>query len=152
MQLVDPQTSGSAGPRIRVVDDYHQLLYEEVLPDGRFFILKEYWLSRYPPYLVRRVLYRDSNGRVIMQADLDDYRVLDNDPTLVARRIAINWPVRDWKLALTFDRLKRYEDIDHHSFVQPLERALVDPRLVPPANVIWLEDPRSGVADAAEGL
>jgi len=146
IQLLNPDTSGPSGPRYRVVADYHQMIFEETMSNGQAVIHKEYWVSRYKPHLIERVQYRDAEGRVIMEAQLSDYQPLDNNPVLVAREIQLDWPERGWKLNLAFERLKLYENIDHQSFIQPEERARLNPRLAPPSKIIWLEELPSGTS------
>lgn len=66
----------AAGLLQRVEEDNQQLLFVIYDDQGRPVLEKEYWLDRYAPRLVRRIVFRDSDGVVEMQSDLDEYRRL----------------------------------------------------------------------------
>ncbi|MCZ6652506.1 MAG: hypothetical protein O7D91_05695 [Planctomycetota bacterium] len=134
--LVDPDTTGTNGARYRVDADHHQLLYEQVVGAGQAVITKEYWLSRREPFLIERVLYRDADGRVIMDARLADYKRLAEGGALVSKHVEIEWPLNQCALKLNFDRLKLYGDLDKIEFVSPDRREALDPRQRPPAEIV----------------
>ena len=135
VQLVDPDTAGTAGARYRVDENHHQLLYEQVLGAGQAVITKEYWLSRREPFLIERVLYRGADGQVIMDARLADHKRLAEDGALVPKRIEIDWPLNRCALKLNFNRLKLYGDLDKIEFVSPDRREALDSRYRPPATI-----------------
>jgi hypothetical protein len=136
VQLVDTETTGTTGARYRVDTEHHQLLYEQVVGAGQAVITKEYWLSRYQPYLIERVLYRGSDGRVIMTAQLADHEPLIGGGALVAKRVEIEWPQNQCSLKLEFDRSKLYDDLDKIEFVSPDRREERDRRHRPPAKTV----------------
>lgn len=139
IQMVDPEGSGPDRPLPRAEHDELQLLFEGHDEYDEAYIMKEFWLSRYEPFLINRVLYRDAEGRVIMDARLSDYHMLENDAALAAHHIDIRWPQKDWELDLKFKHMKRYEGVDHHSFVQPDRRVEIDPRQLPPKTIIQVD-------------
>ena len=77
----------------------------------------EYWVERYEPRLVRRVIIRDpSLGTVLMASTLDDYRHRDKeDPTspVLPHDIHARWP--ELKTDMHFTVLKWIE----HEHVGP---------------------------------
>jgi hypothetical protein len=54
---------------------------------------KEYWLHRRSPRLVRRVVFRDELGRVVMESTLGDYRRLGADGPYLPHRVELSWPL-----------------------------------------------------------
>ncbi len=136
VQLVNMDTTGTTGARYRVDVNHHQLLYEEVVGAGQAVISKEYWLSRHEPFLIERVLYRGTDGRVIMDARLADHERLSEGGALVSKRVEIEWPLNQCALKLNFDRLKLYGDLDKIEFVSPDRREALDPRYRPPAETV----------------
>lgn len=76
----------------RVVEASQELLFIVAEPSGTLRIEKEYWIDRYPPHLVRRVVFRDADGVEEMISALDDYRRLGNDGPLVAHLMTAEWP------------------------------------------------------------
>jgi hypothetical protein len=92
---VDP--SGlSLRPKTRVVqrveDDVQQLLLLTHDEQGRVVIEKEFWLDRFAPRLLRRVVFRDGDGVVQLQSVLEDYRPLAEEPTMLAHLVVAEWP------------------------------------------------------------
>ena len=76
----------------RIVEDYQQILFLEYDDSGRLVIEKEYWLDRYPPRLVRRVVFRDADGVIEMESRLDDYRPLSVRGPLLPHVLIADWP------------------------------------------------------------
>lgn len=138
-QLLDPETAGMHGARYRVTGDHHQLVYEDVLDDGQTFITKEYWLSRFEPFLIERVIYRNTDGRVSMDAHLDRYKALTDGGPTIARTIEVDWPINECSLKLEFNRLQLHADVERIEFVRPDEREGVDPRYKPPTETLEIE-------------
>ncbi|MHC4093162.1 MAG: hypothetical protein ACYSVY_23325 [Planctomycetota bacterium] len=119
-------TAGASGPVQRIVDEHQQLIFLSFTSTGQGIIRKEYWLDRYEPRLIRRILFRDGMGRVIMDSCLDDCKAMGGDGPLVARRIRIEWPLDGGMIDF---RIRRWEPrpergLDHPAFVAPHERGL----------------------------
>jgi hypothetical protein len=76
----------------RVGDQYQQVLF--MVSDGlsRPLIEKEYWLDRFPPRLVRRVVFRNGNGEVELESQLDDYRAIEPGGATLPSVMVANWP------------------------------------------------------------
>ncbi|MCG3136981.1 MAG: hypothetical protein HJJLKODD_00822 [Phycisphaerae bacterium] len=134
-QLLDPQTHGPLGARYRVEPDTHQLIYEEMLQtqqdeylSGQMYISREYWLSRYEPFLLEQVLYRQTDGQVQMQAKLSDYQPWGESGALYARRVEIVWPLNNAAITIEIETLKPYSDVDHISFELPMDRLQRNPQ------------------------
>lgn len=76
----------------RVVGDYQQVLFIVSGNEGRPVIEKEYWLDRFPPRLVRRVVFRNRNGEVELESQLDDYRAIGPGGPMLPRVMVADWP------------------------------------------------------------
>ncbi len=86
-------TSKPAMPAIhRVEDEHQQILVVARDESGSTFIEKEYWLDRYAPRLMRRMLFRDQVGVVTMESRFDDYKRLVSDGPWLPHRITATWP------------------------------------------------------------
>lgn len=103
---MSPTEIGS--PLYRVTSDWHQLVYYELDRMGYGVIEKEYWLDRRPPFLIRRIIFRDALGRVVMSARLDDYiPAADDASVFMPSRIRADWPREDGSMDL---RIRRWEN------------------------------------------
>ena len=112
------------GTAHRVVDDYQQLIFVVQTSQEAQFIEKEYWLDRYEPHLIRRIVFRDRHGRVTLSSDLDAYRAVGERGLLLPHRLRLSWPLDDAEL--TF-RIARWREVptmttDHPAFVSPRDR------------------------------
>jgi hypothetical protein len=120
-----PETTvGTAGPVQRVVDHYQQLVFLAYTQTGQGVIYKEYWLDRFEPRLIRRILFRDELGQVVMDSALGDYRRLNNDGPWLPRRVRVEWPQQDAVLDFRVSEWKPMPDRgpDHLAFIAPHER------------------------------
>ena len=52
----------------------------------------KYWLGRFRPQLIRRVIFRDREGLIEMQSDLNDYASLAPGGPLVPHAMTAEWP------------------------------------------------------------
>lgn len=94
-------TSKLAMPAIhRVVEEHQQILVVAHDEGGSTFIEKEYWLDRYAPRLMRRLLFRDQVGVVTMESRFDDYKRLAPDGPWLPHRITTIWP--PFEASMTF--------------------------------------------------
>jgi hypothetical protein len=105
----DPSCRIVEAPVHRVVNDYQQLLFVTSDASDRIILEKEYWLDRRPPRLVRRIIFRNADGIVEMDARLSEYRKLGSDGPMVPRLIEVSWPTE--KSALRF-RISRWQTED----------------------------------------
>ncbi len=78
----------------RIVSDFQQVLFLERDADGLVALRKEYWLDRYPPYLIRRVIFRDFQGDVEMVSELGDYKPIASGGPLLPHAMKADWPRR----------------------------------------------------------
>lgn len=114
-------TYGPEGPVQRIVDEFQQLIFLAYTPDDQGVIRKEYWLDRYEPRLVRRILYRDDLGRVLMDSRLSDHKPAYRDGPHLPGRVLVSWLHNDLKMDF---RIRRWEakpgrGRDHRAFVAP---------------------------------
>lgn len=113
-----------AAPRAK--DDVQQILYltSPGAPGDPMWIEKEVWLDRHSPRLIRRILFRDVLGRVVLQSELDDYRAVGDGGLRLPHRVQLTWPMRDAVLTLTIDRWREEPSLtpEHRAFVSPRDR------------------------------
>lgn len=91
----------------RVEDEHQQVLFLPRDDRGQLVLEKEYWLDRFAPRLVRRVIFRDAKGDVVMEARLDGYRREDLGEVFLPGEVSVRWPqsesalrfqIRKWSL------------------------------------------------------
>lgn len=104
---IEVSVIGQARPVQRVVGEYQQILFIVHDDQNHVRLQKEYWLDRYPPRLVRRVVFRDADGVVEMESKLDNYRRVTPGGPSLPYEMAAAWPktgarmrfrIRKWQL------------------------------------------------------
>jgi len=97
---------GEAGRLQRIEMDTQQLLFLRDDPNHGRWVAKEFWLDRYEPRLIKRVLFRTPKGGVELEAHLSDYRRTRDAAPWLPYLIEINkttpsaylrFDVRQWK-------------------------------------------------------
>ncbi|MCP4246635.1 MAG: hypothetical protein GY778_06270 [bacterium] len=120
-------TTGPEGPVQRIVADHQQLIFLTYAADGQGLIRKEYWLDRREPRLIRRIIFRDAMGQVVMDSRLSDHAHLsgESDAPLLPGRVRVEWPLDGGLLDL---RIRRWTPndrrTDHPAFIAPHDRGL----------------------------
>lgn len=119
-------TTGPDGPVQRIVDEYQQLIFLAYTADGQGLIRKEYWLDRYEPRLIRRIVFRDGMGLVVMRSQLDAYKSMAGDGPLLPHRIRVEWPQEAGTLNLRISGWKTMptRGPSHPAFVAPHNRGM----------------------------
>ena len=114
---------GGARPLQRVVDEYQQILCLIHDERGDLLLEKEYWLDRYPPQLVRRVVFRDADGVVELESRLDRYRSFWPDGPLLPREMVADWPKTQAQMRFTVDKWSPVDQVKPGSiqFATPAE-------------------------------
>ncbi len=79
----------------RIEDEHQQVMFLPRDDRGQLVLEKEYWLDRFAPRLVRRVIFRDSRGDVVMDARLDGYRRQDLGDVFLPGEVSVSWPQSD---------------------------------------------------------
>ena len=117
-----PLSAKGAAPR--VTGDCQQLIFLNNASDGRLAVEKEYWLDRYEPRLIRRVLFRDGDGRVTLSSELEDYRVVDDAGLRLPHRLRLRWPADEAEMTFHVARwrLDARLGTEHRAFVSPRDR------------------------------
>lgn len=107
----------------RVTEDRQQLLFIR-RSKNHPKIEKEIWLDRAWPNMIRRVVFRDEQGRETFVSDLDDYRPVGTRGAMLPRRIDVQWPGKGATMHFRIDRWLADESIskDHRAFVTPDQR------------------------------
>ncbi|GAF91919.1 unnamed protein product, partial [marine sediment metagenome] len=95
---------GAARPVQRVVDEYQQILCLVHDEWGDLVLEKEYWLDRFEPQLVRRVIFRDAHGVVEMTSRLDQYEPLGPGGPLLPRVMVADWPKTQARMRFRVDK------------------------------------------------
>jgi hypothetical protein len=91
---LDADDESTLGHVQRIVSDFQQVLFLERNADGLAALHKEYWIDRYPPYLIRRVIFRDLQGDVEMVSELGDYKPIASGGPLLPHSMKADWPRR----------------------------------------------------------
>jgi len=99
----------------RVVGEHQQILFLERDEEGRVTLEKEYWLDRYPPRLIRRVVFRDADGVVEMRSQLDQYRPLSSGGPMLPRVMAADWPKSKASIRFRINKWSLVEQIGPES-------------------------------------
>lgn len=100
------EADGLSGP-MRVSGNRSDLLYYwNEGPEGAVMRVRQYRVSRTPPYLVRLVSFLDGFGRKTMIASLDDYAPAWEGGPRVAHSIVVDWPLEGGRFTITIDRLR----------------------------------------------
>ena len=107
----------------RVEEDHQQLLFVAHDEDGRPVLEKEYWLDRHVPQLVRRVVFRDSEGVVEMQSQLNEYKRLTPGGPWLPQVILTCWPKSNARIDFHVGRWTTVEQVkaDSIQFATPQE-------------------------------
>ncbi len=92
----------------RVDGAYQQVLFIQRDEFGVPLLTKEYWLDRRDPRLVSRVIFRDRDGVVIMDATLANYEPLETDGPLIAHEIMADWPESGSRLTFHIKQWKAF--------------------------------------------
>ncbi len=101
-KLPSPE-DGLVGPGRKYGKQFDILYYMQ--PDANYRIAREYWVERTPPYQVRIVNFRDRFGRVVMTAQLQDYRQTWEGGPQAACDVSIGWPLDEGWLRLSIASL-----------------------------------------------
>jgi len=139
-------TNGAEAPLPRVEGEYQQLLFVAQDAQGRGSIYKEYWLSRREPRLVAQILFRDSEGEVLMRSRLADYARLGDGGPWLARRIDVDWPARSGELHMRVRTWQFKPQItpEFRAFEAPHERGKTFGKMVD------IDEPARGTVGNAE--
>lgn len=111
----------------RVDDEYQQILYLAADEKDVTTLEKEYWLDRNWPRLVRRVVFRDSNGVKTMESLLDDYRPLSPGGPLLPHSMTADWPDAGSHLRFRVSRWAFFLDIEAGSVQFATPRECLEP-------------------------
>ena len=111
----------------RVVDDYQQILFLVHDARGRLILEKEYWLDRYSPQLVRRVVFRDGYGALEMESRLDEYGPLEPGGPLLPRAMIADWPKSQTRMRFRIDRWTLVDQVTPSSIQFATPRECTEP-------------------------
>ncbi len=105
----------------RIVDDYQQILFISGGTNSVPIIKKEYWIDRRAPYLVRKVIFRDKDGRVEMESTLSKYQRLEGKGCWLPYALEAVWPRAQARLQFHINQWKQFNEVTPTSpqFVTP---------------------------------
>ena len=124
MEALGLSVLGATEAAQRVTADYQQLIFMAA-GEGHRTIEKEYWLDRYEPRLIRRILFRDGEGRIALSSELDRYApVGDGGGALMPHVLRLSWPEKDAEMVFRINRWREDASLtpDHPAFVAPSDR------------------------------
>jgi len=76
----------------RVTDEYQVVRVREADSMTGQMLVKEFWLDRRPPRLVRRVVFREADGTPQLESRLSNYKQVGPDGLLLPHEMVANWP------------------------------------------------------------
>lgn len=102
--------------QVQRVDDRHQqILFLELDGQGKVALTREYWLDRFGPRLIRRVVFRDADGLIEMQSSLDAYKVAWPGGPFLPHVITMDWPKEDLQMRFRVGKWGAIEEIGPES-------------------------------------
>jgi len=129
ISLLPEDLADANGPVQRLTDDYQQLIFVDHSGQagggqagGR--ISKEFWLDRYSPQLIGRIVFRDPMGQIAMDAKLGNYKPIIPGGPLIPHRFEIDWPATEGHMLFTTRGWKMLPQVteEHPAFQFPLDR------------------------------
>lgn len=102
--IVDSLRGESVGRAQRIQWETQQILFLVRDQSGAVVVEKEYWLDRFAPRLIRRVVFRDGDGAVEMESRLGDYRDFVEGGPLLPYLMEASWPRAGAKLTFTVSK------------------------------------------------
>jgi hypothetical protein len=122
-RLPEPGTS-PAGPFQRVDDEYQQLLMIENVSSEDRQINREYWVERRSPFLMRKVVFRDRDGRAETIVSLNDYRLVADSRGSLPHEILFQWPGDESWLRFKVSKWSQREELNptHPALIAPHKR------------------------------
>jgi hypothetical protein len=100
----DERGTAEVFPVHRVEPDHQEVLLIVRDPQGRAVVEKEYWLDRFLPRQVRRVVFRDGSGAVTMESELADYRLLSPEGPILPHSMSARWPGQESRMHFRVSR------------------------------------------------
>ena len=117
---------GAVGRLQRIDRDHQQLLFVVQDDEGPGIRLeKEYWLDRYPPRLIGRVVFPDDLGGIELESSLSDYKPLGPHGPWLPHEMIADWPESGVHLRFRIDQWNLIEQVKRESiqFATPRECA-----------------------------
>ena len=111
---------GAARHEHRVLGGAQQILF--LAHDGRG-VEQEYWLDRRAPRLVRRVVFRNPAGAVMMVSELSDYRRLGEGGPFLPYLMVAHWPQENARMEFDVGKWEIVPQVqpDSPQFALPVE-------------------------------
>ncbi len=100
----DSLGSESVGRVQRIETETQQILFLVRDEVGAVVVEKEYWLDRFAPRLIRRVLFRDGDGGLEMDSRLNDYRDPPEGGPMLPHKMEASWPGAGASLTFTISK------------------------------------------------
>jgi len=97
------QLQGIIGP-VRLLEEQADRLLFIAAGDGAGWVRQEYWVTRREPFLIKRVIFRNRLGEIVMTSDLEGHRLVRGSDFYIARKVNIEWPGEAATLRMTLHR------------------------------------------------
>lgn len=115
---------GLVGPVRQFGSQFDILFYARLGDDGRWLLDRKYYVERVPPFLVRVVNFYDPQGRAIMSALLDDYRMAWAAGPMVPHKVHILWPRDNAAFNLEALKIEGRSQVAPKAFARPTQAEL----------------------------
>jgi len=118
-------TTGPEGPLFLVGSNCYELMFLKSDAKQQLCYAKAVNVDRFPPFLIRSVMYFRRDGHPLMLAKLSDYRNISGIDVLAPHHILIDWLTDKGTLALEFGTMERFDKpAAEKRFLSPLRRGL----------------------------
>jgi len=115
----------SEQPIQRLTADSQQITFRSQTAETDGVAVREYWLDRRAPRLIRRVIYRDAKGKVLMESRLSEHEALAEGGPYVPQEMEALWPQDHARMSFHVSKWNTVPDVSATSpqFKTPTECA-----------------------------
>jgi hypothetical protein len=138
-----PASAGVTGPELKAGKRHDILTYYR--QGGQKLVDREYWVSREAPFLIRVVVLKDTSGRQLMSALLDDYKPMWPNGPLAPHTVSIDWPLDKTHFTMQVGAFKQIEpgQIRPTTFARPQGQTM--PKGI--TDIVQIDDDCGGATD-----
>lgn len=129
LSVLPDQGEGPVGPLFWVAPDRYELNYVEQNAAGHWYYTRAVDIDRYPPYLIREMVFFRPDGHPEVKAWLSDYKPVreTNAEVLAPTTIEIKWLSNSSSIRMNIGDLKRFNNNMADRLIEqsPLQRGQV---------------------------
>lgn len=119
------ENEGLKGPSLKRTDQFDVLNYSRV--EGEDSISdREYWVDRRAPFMVRKIVFRDTRGKDTVEATLDGYKADYDGAPLAPHKIEVRWLGSNSRLRMEVSSYKAPPEVSPKAFTMPTKEELPD--------------------------